>query len=161
MRLYELTEAYQNVSNLIEMGLPEEEIAQVLDTLEGAIEEKAGNIALMIQNMDADIEAIKAEESRLYDRRKALENKKTSLKQYLEDNFKAMGIKNVKTPTHTIALQNNPPGVYILDEKALPDVFLRHFEKWEPDKKMILQALKDGQEVPGAEIQQTQGLRIR
>jgi hypothetical protein len=29
------------------------------------------------------------------------------------------------------------------------------------DKKAILKALKDGEEIPGCEIQQTRGLRIK
>lgn len=162
MRLYELTEAYQNISALIEHGdLTQEEIAQVIDTLTDSIQEKAGNIALMMQNMDADIEAIKAEEDRLFSRRKALENKKTSLKQYLEDNFKMIGLDKVKTATHTISLQKNPPSVKILDKNLLPKDYLIHIEEWREDRRAILDAYKNGKEVPGAEILQTEGLRIR
>ncbi len=161
MRLYELTEAYQNVSSLIEMGLPDEEISQVLDTIEGAIEEKAGNIVMMMQNFDGDIVAIKAEEERLYARRKALENKKTAMKMYLEENFKRIGLDKVKTATHTISIQNNPPSVNILDVNLLPKNYQKHIDEWQPDKKMILEAIKSGQEVTGAEMVQTRSLRIR
>lgn len=161
IKLYELTEAYQNVSNLIEMGLPEEEIANVLDTLEGAIEEKAGNIALMIQNMDADIEAIKAEEDRLFGRRRALENRKNRLKLYLEENFVRSGLSKVRTATHTISLQNNPPSVNILDINLLPKEYQKHIDEWQPDKKLILESLKAGQAIPGAEIVQKSSIRIR
>ena len=61
MKLYELSEAYQNIANLIEAGLPDEEIAQVIDTLTDSIQEKAGNIAMLMQNIDADCIAIKSE----------------------------------------------------------------------------------------------------
>lgn len=162
MKLYELTEAYQNIQGLIEHGnLTNEEIAEVINTLTDSIQEKAENIALMLGNMDADITAIKAEEERLYNRRKALENSKTSLKNYLEDNFKKLGLDKVKTATHTISLQNNPPSVNILDQNILPKDYQIHIDVWKPDKKKIIEVLKSGQAVPGVEMVQNQSLRIR
>jgi len=161
LRLYELTNAYQNIADIIDLGLPEEEIAKVVETLEGAIEEKAGNIAMLIQNIDADITALKAEEDRLNGRRKALDNRRNWLKFYLEDSFKKAGLDKVKTATHTIALQNNNPSVNIINLELVPKDYQRHIDEWQPDKKLILEAIKSGQAVPGAEIQQTQSIRIR
>ena len=58
MNLYELKESYLNVQDAIENGL---DLDEVLQTLDDEIETKADNYAKIIQNMTADVEAIKNE----------------------------------------------------------------------------------------------------
>ena len=102
---------------------------------------------------------MKAEEKRLAGRRRALESKKKSVKNYLEMQLKAMEIDKVKTSLFTVSIQNNAPSVKIVDEKAIPEDFFKYTKSIV--KKDILGALKDGEEVPGAKIKQTRTLRIR
>ena len=75
MRLYELAEQWDAVFNMMEDGETDEQV--ILDTLQsidGEIEDKADNYAKLIKNIHADTEILKAEEERLYQRRKSLEN---------------------------------------------------------------------------------------
>ncbi len=160
IKLYELTEAYENIQRLIEYGdLTDEELTNVIDTLTGSIQEKAGNIVLMMQNMDADIEALTAEGKRLYSRRVALQNKRDRLEQYLEDNFKRVGLDKVKTTTHTITIQNNPPSIDVINSSKVPKKY--KVQEWKLDRKKMLEDIKNGLKVRGARMIQTQGIRIR
>lgn len=163
MKLYELTESYNNVWGLLNDDEADlETIETALVTLEDAIEEKAGNVAKFIKSMDAEIDVIKAEEKRLAERRKAVENKRDRVKKYIADQLQLMGIDKVKLPTVTIALQNNPPALKIEDESLIPASYLTLIpERYEADKDRIKKDLKAGVEVPGAVLTQGKSLRIR
>src|SRR5699024_3699264 len=123
------------------------------------IENKAENIAKLIRHIDSDIDALRTEEKRLAQRRRALENKKKSIKDYLEMQLKVTEIDKVKTQLFTVSIQNNPPSVRIIDEDEIPEDYLSYTKSI--SRRDILQSLKDGEEVPGAELKQTRSLRIR
>ena len=80
-RLYELTEEYEAVLNMLYDGETEEQIIfDTIEGIEGEIENKADNYAKMIKSMLADAECIKAEEDRLASRRRSLESRAKKLK---------------------------------------------------------------------------------
>lgn len=161
-KLYELTEMYQNIWELVgddEVDL--EALEKALSQIEDNIEIKAESTAKLIKGIDSDIEVLKTEEKRLADRRKALENKKESIKSYLENHLRIMEIDKVKTPLFTVALQNNPPSVNVIDEKLIPKDYVKVVTTTSISKKELLDDLKQGLIIPGAEIKQTKSLRIR
>jgi hypothetical protein len=55
--------------------LDEQTFQDTLQAIEEVLEDKVENIGKFVRCLDADIEAIKTEEKRLADKRKALENK--------------------------------------------------------------------------------------
>ena len=66
MKLYELTEQYDGVMNLLYDGETDEQtILDTLESIEGEIEDKADNYAKIIKTMTAEAEAIKSEEDRI------------------------------------------------------------------------------------------------
>lgn len=161
-KLYELTEMYQNILDLIsddEAG--NEALEKALEDIKDNIEIKAENMAKLIKNIDGDIEVLKVEEKRLADRRKALENKKENIKTYLENQLKIMEIDKVKTPLFTVALQNNPQSVNVLDEKLIPKDYIKTVTTTSISKKDLLEDLKQGLIIDGVELKQTKSLRIR
>lgn len=162
MHLYELSQGYANLLGLIEEAEDPTLIHTLLQATEGQIQEKAANIVKFIKSMDADIDIIKAEEKRLTERRKAIENRRNSIKEYIQQQMELMGMDKIKTPTMTIALQNNPPSVNVLDEKLIPASYLTIIpETYVINKSAIREAIKNGEEVPGAELTQGKSLRVR
>ena len=159
MKLYELTDDYLNLLEVAE-ELDEETFQNTLEAIEDAIEDKVENTAFLIRNLEADIKTLKDEEKRLKGRRQALENKVARMKDYLFEQLEKAGIDRVKRPLITVSIQNNPPSVRVVNEELIPS----HFMIPQPpklDKKGILEKLKHGENVPGVELQQTRGLRIR
>lgn len=157
MNLYELSVAFQEVQN---MDLDPEVMQDTLDSIEDAIENKAENIAKLIRNLESDVAAYKEEEDRLKTKRQATENKVKWFKTYLEDNMKLTGKTKFKSGMFNFSIQKNPASVNIIDEKAIPEEFLIQ-QPPKVDKTSLKEILKRGIEVPGAELKQTEGLRIR
>lgn len=157
MNLYELSLAFQDVQN---MDLDPEVMKDTLDSIEDAIESKAENIAKLVRNLESDVTAYKEEEDRLKTKRQATENKVKWLKTYLEDNMKLTGKTKFKSGMFNFSIQKNPASVNITDEKIIPEEFLIQ-QPPKVDKNSLKEILKRGIEVPGAELKQTEGLRIR
>lgn len=160
MKLYELTSNYKNLEELLDNPeIPQEMILEALNEVQDNIEEKAVNIAKFIKNVATEADGLKAEEKRLSERRKSLENRADNLKEYLYGQLKLVGLNKLKTPLFSFGIQNNPPSVNVLDEAKIDESYF--VVKKELNKKAVLEALKSGQVVEGAEIKQGESLRIR
>lgn len=161
IKLYELSNTINEVWNLLESeDVDLEVIESTLLSLEAAFEEKADGIASIMKSLDAEAEAIKAEEVRLAARRKAAENRKEWLKWYLEREMERSGLSKVKTPKFTVSLQLNPPSVEVLDPGVIPSNFWKVPEP-QLDKKSIVQAFKEGQLIDGVRLVQKRGIRVK
>lgn len=159
MKLYDLTQSYTQLLDMAD-SMELEVFQDTLSSIEEALEDKVENIGKFIRCMEADIEAIKAEEKRLADKRKALENKICNVKSYLQHEMEFAGLDKVKRPTLTVSIQLNPPSVLVKDESLIPSHYMIPVAP-KLDKKAVLSFLKEGGEVPGCEIQQSKGLRIK
>lgn len=161
-KLYELAEMYKNIWDLVEDDeIDLETLETALSQVEDNLETKAENMAKLIKGIDGDINTLKEEENRLAKKRRALENKQKNIKEYLEMQLKVMEIDKVKTPLFTVALQKNPPSVNIIDEDLIPEQFKKTVTTTSVVKKDLLDALKNGEVIEGAEIKQGRSLRIR
>lgn len=166
MTLYELTESWLNVQQMMEDTDDMEAVLDTLEAIEGGIEDKADNYGKLIRNLTADVESIKAEEERLAKRRRTISNNIDSLKERLFFTMKAINKDRIKTDLFSFTVANNPPTAQIDDEpgflewaRANDTRFVR--EKIELNKKALAEALKSGEEITGAKLIQTRGLRIR
>lgn len=160
MKLYELTQNFLNLLDLLENpDIPKEVVESALEEVEGNFEDKAENIVKLIKSIEADIKAYKEEENRLSMRRKALENKAKSLKEYLQSSMKALEKESIKGKLFIIYTQKNQPSLIIDDIDKLPKEYKRTVE--ETDNKKIKEDLLNKVKIPGARIEVTKSLRIR
>lgn len=157
MNLYELSLAFQDVQN---MDLDPEVMKDTLDSIGGTFENKAENMAKLIRNLESDRLAYKEEEDRLKTKRQAVENKLEWLKTYLKDCMKLTGKTKFKSGVFKFSIQKNPVSVNITNKKIIPEDYLIP-QPPKVNNTTLKKALKDGIEVPGAELKQTEGLRIR
>lgn len=157
--LYDLTQSYTQLLGMADTLEPEVFI-DTLAAISEALEDKVEHTAKFVRCLESDIDAIKSEEKRLADKRKVLENKILNVKEYLQHEMEFAGIDKVKRPTLTVSIQLNPPSVEVFDESVIPSTYMVP-QPEKIDKKAILKALKDGEEIPGCEIHQTRGLRIK
>jgi hypothetical protein len=132
--------------------------SQLWSEINGKFEDKAENTACVIKNLEADAKAIEEEEKRLRARRKKLETSAESLKFYLEYHMKTTDVQKVTGKLFTLAIQKNPPSLK-LDQTTLNDKWW--VVKREPDNAKIKDALKSGEKIDGAWLEQGESLRIR
>lgn len=108
MRLYELTEQWDTVFNMMEDGETDDQVIfDTLESIEGEIEDKADNYARMIRNLQASVDVLKAEEERLYQRRKSTENHIQRLKDNLQANLEFIGKTKFKTDLFSFSVAKN------------------------------------------------------
>lgn len=127
-----------------------------LDELALARDEKIENTALYIKNLKAEAEAIRAEEKKLADRRRAAENRAEWLKNYLSNN-----LAGEKFSTARVAISfRRSESLKIDDIWSIPDEYMRYKDP-EPDKTMLKKAIKAGQYFEGVELVETQNIQIK
>lgn len=138
----------------------------IADTLEGdslSIQNKIESYCYVITNMEALPSAMKEEEKRLADRRKAVEKRIENIKNWLLINMQHAGISRIESPVFTVALQNNPASVIIDDEELVPKDYFNQPVTPPPslDKTLVKKAIADGFAVPGARLEVKQRLVIK
>ena len=74
--------------------------------------------------------------------------------------MKMTGKTKFKSGMFNFSIQKNPASVNITDERIIPEDYLIP-QPPKVNNTTLKKALKDGIEVPGAELKQTEGLRIR
>lgn len=150
--LYTIAEQFKELAALAETADEDLDVAlrDTMESIEGEFQEKGKAIAMVTLNIDGDLEAIQSQIDRLTERKRIINNRKESLKEYLRQNMETAGITKITHPLFTITCGKGKPIVVIDDEKALPDDFVNVKVTSAPDKAAIAKALKEGQEVPGA-----------
>ena len=159
MKLHELSEQYNAIQD---EDLPEEAIVDTLEAIEGEIQVKGENIALLVQNWESDILALTEHKKKIDQKIKSRKNRIEYLKDYLRENMEATGIKKIECPLFSISCVKGRDVVAVTDVEALSDEYIRLTVKEEPDKKKILEDLKAGTTVQGAIISQAKSsIRIK
>ena len=155
--LYELSENYLKVLEMAEDG--EDNLLDTLESIEYEIEDKAENIAKILKSLEGNQAALKVEEERLYAKRKSMENKSKELKAYLEEQMIKTGKTKFKTELFSFGIQKNAPSLDVTSEKNIPEEFYVIERKLQ--RTELLKAVKDGLEIDGVGIKQSESLRIR
>lgn len=156
--LYELNDMYRNIQFLIESGeYTEEELKFAIDSVNGEISEKLEGYAMVVKNLESDIAGLKAEEKRLADRRKSLEEGVKRMKEAMQDTLLQYGEKRVKTAKFTISLRKST-SVEVENEDLIPHEFVKITKTI--SKSELAKRLKEA-EVPGAKLVEKESLQIR
>lgn len=160
MNFFELTENYVKFFTMLEEADEiTEELEEMANNLNIAIEEKSDNYVKMIKNLDANVEAYKNQEKIFNKKRKTAENKIAWLKKNLQSSMEQTGRKKVKTELFTISIQKNTPALDITSEDNIGDEYYKVERTL--NKRDLLNDIKEGLIIDGVGIKQTESLRIR
>jgi hypothetical protein len=165
LTLYELRTEYRAALDLL-AETPEDEIdmdsfSTGLAALESDLAAKAAAVACYIRELEAEANAILDLVRTQNDRVDQLDSAADRLRDYLLGELKLAGLAKVSDPRIQLKIRKNPPRVAILSEDALPPQWWRTRTIQEPDKTEIKNALKAGQEIPGAALEITERLEIK
>lgn len=161
--IYEITNQFPFLKNLEESGeISEEDARAALDVAKEDLAYKLEDYCKVIKNLETEISGLKAEETRLAERRRAKENAIERMKSAMEFALTVASESKMACGTFTVAVQNNPPSCVL--DASIADIPAKYLIPQEPkvDKRKILEDLKaSGKEVPYAHIEQSSSLRIR
>jgi hypothetical protein len=165
LRLYQIADDYRLALDALaeqadrDEPLPEALFA-TLDALAGSFTDKAVNVAAYLRALDAEAAAIADVKKAMERRQTALEHQAERLRRYLKGEMERTGLTRVQHPWLTVRVQANPPSVVIDDAARLPDGFKQAVTTVKLLKADLAQALKAGQSVAGAHLEQTTRLVI-
>lgn len=148
-KLYDIAKDYVG---LLESDLEAEQLSDCLDNIEEAFEEKGANIVAVVESLQGDVAAIDEAIKRLQTRKKSIVNNQDRLKEYLRYNMEVSGINKISHPLFSITLGKPSVTAEVLNVDDLPDEFVSIKTEIKPDKRAILKALKDGEDVSGAKL---------
>ena len=160
--LYEID---QEILDCVDMETGEILDSEKLDALQMERDRKLEGVALWVKDLNYEAQMVKEEYDKLSARKKALDNKITALKTWL---LYALRGEKLKTPrcnvyqTHSqkLTVENEGALIRFLQTLEKPERFLR-FKDPELRKDDIKKALKDGYEIPGAALEETESVVIK
>lgn len=164
--LYELSQQYQSfLDAVLEGEIPEEAIKDTLEGIQAPFEEKLDNYACIVKELVIMVEGIKKQEADLKERRQQKEATVKRMKESILEAMEATGTKKVETARNRITLAQNQTSTHILDVNLLfaagEYIKPRKIDESIVDKTALKAALLVGKIVPGAELQQSKGIRIK
>lgn len=127
------------------------------------LEVKAQNVAYAVKNLEATAEAIKAAEKEMAERRKTIEKRAESLREYAKTCMEIAGVSKIDCPHFALTIKKNPAAVDIFEPALIPASLMKIPEPPppSPDKAAIKAAIQAGQEIPGAQLAQGTRLEIK
>ena len=152
MTIYEIDE---KILSLIDPKSGELKDYEAFETLQMAREQKVENVALWIKDLTAEAKAIKEEETKLAERRRAAENKVASLKNFLGmildgEKFKTARVSVSYRDTPSVDVDEDFVAIAQSDEDW--DRRFLHYDPPTVRKTELKKALDAGESIPGARI---------
>ena len=131
-----------------------------LEQLNQERQQKMENIALYIKNLESDAEAIKAEEANLKARRTSLENKANRLRELMIKSMTEHNEQELSSARYQAKIKTSE-ATDIIDLNRIPKKYIIVKKEFQPDKKAIKAAIKEGKKVAGAVIKTNISVNIK
>lgn len=139
-----------------------------LEMLEANLEVKVENTAVFIKSLTLLAKEQKAEAKKLSERAKVNERKAETLKKYILDNMKLVGINKIDRPRACVTVRKNPPSLKIESEDKLIDMLqtngrddLLRYSKPEIRKTDIKKLIQSGESFEGVKLESSVSLTVR
>ena len=157
--LYELKENWKQVADMLyEEDVDEQCVLDTLEAIEGEIEDKADNYAMIIKNLLASAEAKETEAKKMAEKANAEKNRAKLLKQNLYEIMKETGKTKFKTDLFNFSIQKNGGKQALTVDGEVPEEYCKLIE----DNEKIRKALENGQALEFAHLEpRGEGVRIR
>ena len=151
LKLYEEVDQYQVVLDWIDEH--EDEIiaaggelpghlVELLDEVQGRVEEKVERTGLFVRNLEANAKAIEEEAQRLAKRARVLRSTAKGLKEYLGHQLDRLGVTRIDSPRCPVRWQTNggKPSVELIDPNNVPEMFRRIKVEFDAEKAFAVAA---------------------
>lgn len=165
--LYELTQEQLYLYDLLqndginqETGEIDPVIAEQVQLTEKELDKKIMGVGIVYKQLLADSKMLKEEEEMLATRRKRAERNAEFLKNRLEKSMLLLNKMEFKDTKISITFRKSSQ-VEIIDESKLAKDYIVEKITYTPSKTAIKEAIKNGIEVDGAKLVETQNIQIK
>ncbi|CAI0898976.1 TPA: siphovirus Gp157 family protein [Serratia marcescens] len=148
-KLYDIANDY---AKLMDSGLEPEMIADTIEGIDGELVDKVEQLLAICKNEQLYAEALRNESKSLQERASVVENKISSIKEYIARSLETAGKKSIRAGLHQVTVRVPSRQVDITDASILPIEFVEYETVVKPDKLAIKHQLDAGIAVPGAQI---------
>lgn len=148
-KLYDIANDY---AKLMDSGLDPEMIADTIEGIDGELVDKVEQLLAICKNEQLYAEALRNESKSLQERASVVENKISSIKEYIARSLETAGKKSIRAGLHQVTVRVPSRQVDITDASILPIEFVEYETVVKPDKLAIKHQLDAGIAVPGAQI---------
>jgi hypothetical protein len=153
--LYQISQRYNNLVALLDDdAISQDEVNNALLMLEDELQEKVENCIKYLDSVQDKIDAAKANKKKLDAYIKALESRKKRVEKACIYALDTLQVKSIMTGWGELKAKKNPPAVIIDDVAKIPTRYQRQKIQVDIDKVAIQAAIKAGEEVPGAHLEQ-------
>jgi hypothetical protein len=168
MNIYEISCEMQRIYDRLESGDGiDKETGEILPEIMDAIalnqqnlQEKAIDYGYVIKSFDDNEAVLDREIKRLTARKRSIANARERLANNLQSAMEQFGIEKIEGKTVTISLRNSS-FIQIDDIDEIPEKYKNTETVVKIDKTAIKSAIKSGEEVAGARVEQRKNLSIR
>jgi hypothetical protein len=163
LTLYQIADDYLTALDALTEteDFPPDAVADTLAGLAGTFQDKAVAVAAYLKTLEAEAEAIQDARDAMERRETALRHHAGRLRDYLKGEMERTGLVRLDSPFLALRVQANPPAVVVEDETMLPARFTETVTTVKVLKAEIGKALKAGEPVFGAHLEQSTRLVIR
>lgn len=159
LSLYQITSAFPMLMEQEEMT--EEDKIKVEEELTKLLQEKSQSIIGYYRNNELTIQAMKEEEKRIAEIRKALENRNEKFKKYVKECMENAGFTKIETTLGSLSIARSPISIEIVNEDEVPSEYKTEIVTTKTDKKAIADNFKATGEVPNGIIVHTENTNLR
>lgn len=160
MTIYDLTDEYRRLEEL-DVTIPEdaEALEALTEEIANGFEAKAENYCKLMRNIQADCDALREEKRKIDAKLKSRESLFDSLKESLQWAAEQVWTEGEshKCGIFSLRIQRTPPRVELTG--PVPEEY--NVTTVSPNKSKIMEALKNGEDLPFAELQRGLTLAIR
>lgn len=161
--LAEITADFRQILDMMDdPELDPQTLADTMEGIKGAFEDKFDGYAGVIRYMDSQITMLDEEKKRLDSRITTWKNNVKRMKENMLFAMKATGQTKFKTAQNSFWVQKTPESV-VIDVKSfkeIPEEFLRYRDP-EPDKTKMKEAIKAGKLEGIAHLEQSETVRMK
>lgn len=158
MKLYELTSDFTALMNC---DTDDEITSALVEISAGEVATKVEGYCKFLASVEANIEMYKAEEKRLAENRKAMENKVKRAREYMRDALLSADILKLDAGTFKVSVSMTAGSLVIDDMAKIPASFKTITTSTTVDKNELKEAIKNGVDVGGCHIEANFALKIR
>jgi len=152
--LYQLTDELESIFDSISesQGEISEQDEKKLAEIQSLLSSKVDSIVQYRKMLDDKVDTVDKRIKELSEHKTVLKNKIASFESYIVNCLRKMDIKKAFGDLHYINLPKPRKAVSVYNEKALPELYIKKEVVEKIDKKLLLDKLKSGEEIFGAEL---------